>query len=78
MLVCVCVGFEAGAPELITISEYSSFVPQGDVDKLFEELKEYLYNKSWNKEKISSKAIRKYNKEVMGQNYLNLYKEMMK
>lgn len=72
------VGFKAGAPELITIDEFSSFIPQGDSEKLFKELQEFLYNKVWDKEKISIEAKKKYGKDVMGENYLKLYQEMMK
>lgn len=72
------VGFEAGAPELITINEFSSFASQGDCDGLFREIQEFLYSRVWDKEKISSEAKLKYSKEVMAENYLKLYHEMMK
>lgn len=71
------VGFTAGAPELIAINEFSSFVPQGDSEELFKEVKTFIYNREFDKDKISSVAKCKYSKKVMGQNYLNLYTEMM-
>ena len=72
------VGFEAGAPELITIPEFSDFVEQGDVDALTEALKKWLFDVEVDKAQVSDCGNKKYRKEIMGQNYLNLYKELMR
>lgn len=71
------VGFKAGAPELIAIEEYSRFVPQGDCDELFKELQSFIYDKCFDKEKISMVSKEKYSKELMGEKYLNLYLGLM-
>lgn len=68
-------GFKAGAPEEITIEEYSRFVDYGDIDALEVAVKHYLET-----EKplgISEKAIKKYDKKNMYQGYLSVYKEIM-
>lgn len=72
------VGFEAGAPELITIPEFSDFVEQGDVDALTEALKKWLFDVEVDKAQVSDCGNKKYRKEIMGQNYLNLYNELMR
>ncbi len=71
------VGFEAGAPETITISEYSSFIEFGDVEKLFRETQRFL-NMDFDKEKISLEAHQKYAKEIMTENYLKVYQDVRK
>lgn len=70
------VGFEAGAPELITIKEFSSFVSYGDCDKLFNELNLYLNHENIDKQTISHIADLKYGKDVMVKEYEAVYKEL--
>ncbi len=67
------VGFEAGAPEKITIKEFSGFVPYGDEDKLFEEIKLWLNKNDVNKAYVSNLAKSKYSKEIMVEQYKNIY-----
>lgn len=66
------VGFFAGAPEEITIGEYSSFVEFGNLDLLEIELKKWI-NLNIEKERISEEAIKKYSRECMAQEYIELY-----
>lgn len=68
------VGFEAGAPEKITIEDFSSFVPYGDEDKLFEEVKRWLNKKDIDKKEISGTAKLKYSKDIMVEEYKKIYK----
>lgn len=67
------VGFEAGAPETISLKEYSQFSEYGNVDKLKENVDAALYE-IWDQEKISEKAVVMYDKRVMYENYLEVYK----
>lgn len=67
------VGFEAGAPERITIDEYSSFVPYGDEDELFNKLNFWLNKKDIDKSAISDAAKLKYGKEIMINEYKKIY-----
>lgn len=69
------VGFEAGAPEKISIREYSEFVEYGDVDALCEAIK-----KMWNvenKETIEKIAIEKYSSYRMVNEYVKCYESRM-
>lgn len=71
------VGFEAGAPEMITIKEFSSFVTYAKIDKLFAELKLYLNGINVNKKNISNIAELKYGKNVMVKQYQTVYKNLV-
>jgi len=72
------VGFEAGAPEMIAIREFGSFVPHGDQALLLEQMKRYLYGENSDPMQISEAAKQKYGKDMMGQEYLALYRDMVK
>lgn len=67
------VGFEAGAPETITIPDYSIFSEQGNVKCLAENIQDFL-NKEFDSEKISKEAKEKYACENMVKNYISSYK----
>ena len=69
------VGFKAGAPEQIAIPEYSSFVDFGDLESLHEEMKKFLA-KSFLKIDIELTSNRKYAKQTMIQNYIDIYNEL--
>lgn len=64
------VGFKAGAPEMIAISEYSAFSEHGDLDLLERNVRLFLDKKC---ACISEKAACVYSRERMVDNYLNLY-----
>lgn len=70
------VGFMAGAPETITIKEYSEFVEYKDVDKLYDATLKWLNRKSEVTDKLSKQANEKYSKEKMYNCYLYLYEKM--
>ena len=65
------VGFEAGGPETIAISEYSKFVEQGCIKQLEDAIQEML-----TKEVIVDDFLARsiYDSEIMAQSYLQLYK----
>lgn len=68
-------GFFAGAPEMITIDDYSKFVEYGNLEELEAAIKE-LANKNFTKEEIFLKAKEKYDINKMTENYISLYKEI--
>jgi glycosyltransferase involved in cell wall biosynthesis len=70
------VGFEAGGPESIAITDYCSFVPRGDV----EQLKVALYamlNHRFDKNEISQKGQKQYSKYRMTQDYIKIYNKLL-
>ena len=69
------VGFEAGAPETISLPQYSAFCRYGDVDALQKLLEQALLKKE-NKEEISRLALTVYRKQEMCERYLGIYKEL--
>ena len=71
------VGFKAGAPETIAIKEYSEFVEYGDIENLRRVVLKWLGEKNTIKsEDIYNKAVYKYSRERMGEEYLSLYKNL--
>ncbi|MBE7027139.1 MAG: glycosyltransferase [Ruminococcaceae bacterium] len=66
------VGFEAGAPETITIKEYSSFTEQGNIDILCKQIEEFL-SVDFDKDKISTMGQKKYSFQKMADNYIVIY-----
>lgn len=66
------VGFEAGAPETITIPEYSSFTEFGNVELLCESIEKILFVK-FDKQEISNKAKTKYDLKCMAEKYISNY-----
>ena len=71
------VGFKAGGPESISISEYSEFAEYSDVDALEACVDKWL-NKDVDSELVSQKAIKKYSKEEMTCNYITQYKKLIR
>lgn len=71
------VGFKAGAPEQITISEYSDFVEYGDVRSLKDVINKWL-NRKVQSEKMHMVAAGKYGKDNMTAEYMAIYLNMRK
>lgn len=71
------VGFQAGGPESIAIKKYSKFVEYGNTTALCKALEHSLSN-TYDKTGISNEACKKYSMEVMGENYLKLYTQLLK
>lgn len=69
------VGFKAGAPEMIALSEYSRFVDYGDMEAFAAAVNEYL-NKDFDYEEMKHLA-KIYSKEMMVDNYIKIYQQMM-
>lgn len=66
------VGFKAGAPETITIPEYSEFVEYGNLSTLETALRRFM-NEDFDKQKISTVARGKYDAERMYEKYAEYY-----
>jgi glycosyltransferase involved in cell wall biosynthesis len=66
------VGFQAGAPEQISLPDYSCFVEYGNIDSLQHATEKFL-TQSFNHKEVEEKARERYSKEVMAQNYIKLY-----
>lgn len=67
------VGFEAGAPEQISLPGYSEFVPHGDVDALESALRKWLERTDLDREAIAREAREAYSNQTMVQAYLDIY-----
>ncbi|MDE6758669.1 MAG: glycosyltransferase [Clostridia bacterium] len=70
------VGFKAGAPEQISISQFSEFVDFGDVYSLNESVKKFL-NKEFDRKEIAEMGQQMYSKERMTKEYLAIYQDMI-
>ena len=70
------VGFYAGAPEMISIPEYSAFVSHGNLEELHSKVCEMLY-RSFDKEIISSAAAKVYSETAMIDEYKYIYRRML-
>ena len=66
------VGFKAGAPEQISIKEFSTFVEYGDINALQQEVQAML-EKKFDKKEISLQGQKRYSKERMLEEVCNLY-----
>lgn len=71
------VGFEAGAPETISLNEYSEFVSQGDIDALKEVVEKWIDSNSNNRNDISQVARRYYSRHKMASLYMGIYEEFI-
>lgn len=66
------IGFKSGAPE--TIFTEAIFVDYGDIKELKKQLEKFLNNQEFFYDRrISQEGIKKYSKNKMFKNYLNIY-----
>lgn len=70
------VGFQAGAPEMISLPAYSSFVTYADVEALQREAIRMLAQPN-RKEQIAAEALPVYSKQRMTEEYIRLYRKLM-
>ena len=68
-------GFEAGAPEMITIPEFSRFCTWPDMDALEENVRSLL-DMSFDRGQIAEAAASKYSKDTMCEEYIQTYLSM--
>ncbi len=71
------IGFEAGAPETIALPAYSRFVKHGDMDALEQAIRLQLQTKQKDPQ-LSRDAAERYAKGKMAENYLALYRQLLK
>ena len=70
------VGYLAGAPEMISLKDYSCFVKYGDVNALKNAIYQTL-DKQFDKRIISLEAQRVYSKQTMTEEYIKLYNKLL-
>lgn len=70
------VGFKAGAPEQISLPDYSTFVTYGNTLALAEAIKK-ISNQTIHKDDISYQAHQVYSKETMVKQYIDTYKKLI-
>lgn len=66
------VGFEAGAPERIALSEFSAFSAHGNIALLENDIKTFL-SADLDADYIAEQAHKVYSKEIMVRKYIDLY-----
>ena len=69
------VGFKAGGPESIALSEYCEFVKYGDIDALYESTLKMI-NAEFNSNIISADAHALYSKEKMCDAFIEVYRKV--
>ena len=70
------VGFKAGAPETISIPQYSRWVDYGNVESLKKAVLEVLALEM-NRAELSKQAMSIYDKKVMAENFIKVYKSFL-
>lgn len=66
------VGFKAGGPESIALSDYSEFVDYGDVDMLCNAIIPFM-QKDMDKPVLSQRAVSFFSRTVMTESFIKLY-----
>lgn len=67
------VGFEAGAPEQISLGAYSGFVSFADLDKLETVLRRWLMETNLDRDAMAEDAHRAYSAQTMIQAFIEMY-----
>lgn len=70
------VGFKAGAPEQISLKDYSQFVEYGDIEALENAVNHWLKTET-DKTEVEKKAKEVYSEECMISQYCKVYQEMI-
>lgn len=70
------VGFLAGGPESISLSDYSKFVEYQDTDALSLAIKE-LSLKDYDRDNLSNMAQKKYSRKAMTDRYVSVYNQLL-
>ena len=71
------IGFKSGAPETITIPEYSTFVNYGDISALKSQIEKFL-SQFIDKNSLSQIAKKKYSAENMYRSYMEFYNHIFR
>ena len=70
------VGFEAGAPEQISLPQYSEFVPFGDLDALENMIRKWLTHGE-DRDAIAAAGAETYSSETMIRNFTDVYRRLL-
>lgn len=70
------VGFKAGGPESIALTDYAKFVEYEKVELLYQSLQNVLA-KEWNNKVIADESKNRYARKVMTEGYINVYKQLI-
>lgn len=68
------VGFKAGAPEEISLPEYSEFVNNGDIDALEQVIYKWIIKKEKIQKELINESNRFYSKNKMVEEYIKIFK----
>ena len=71
------VGFKAGAPEQISLDDYSEFVEHGDIDALEKTVRKWLERTDLDRMEISKQATETYSVETMVKTFSDIYEEIL-
>ena len=71
------VGFKAGAPEQISLAEYSEFAEFGEIDQLEKLVRKWLSRTDLDTQIIAAKAAEKYSSQTMVRKYIDVYGRMI-
>lgn len=71
------VGFKAGAPEQISLAEYSGFVDFGDLDQLESLIWHFLGREDFVAKRIAAEAAEAYSSQTMVKKYIDIYGSMI-
>lgn len=72
------IGFKAGAPERISIKDFSKFFEYGNIQQVLLGIQKVIAVEETLKRKISLQSIDKYSKEQMAKTYLHKYIHLVK
>ena len=67
------IGFKAGAPEMISLPQYSKFVEYGNINALKENIENAYFGE---KKEIEETAKKKYSQGEMVSQYMKIYTDM--
>lgn len=71
------VGFKAGAPEQISLDDYSEFVEHGDIDALEKTVRKWLERTDLDRMEISKQATETYSVETMVKTFSDIYEGIL-
>ena len=71
------VGFKAGAPEQISLPEYSAFVEFGDISGLAALIRTWLSREGLDRDTIAADAKRAYSSETMVHAFMEVYRRVL-
>lgn len=71
------VGFRAGAPEQVSLPEYSDFAEHGNLDQLEQIIRDWLKRQDLDAGEIAQKAHETYSMDTMVESFTDIYRSML-